>query len=42
MKTNAEVEPIKSIKDVNKIKQYLYGKDNKRDYCIYVMRINVL
>ncbi len=41
MKTNTEVEPIKSIKDINKIKQYLYGKDNKRDYCIFVMGINV-
>ncbi len=36
-----EVEPIKSTKDINKIKQYLYGKQNKRDYCIFVVGINV-
>lgn len=36
-----EVEPIKSIKDINKIKQYLLGKKNKRDYCIFVVGINV-
>ena len=36
-----EVEPIKNIKDINKIKQYLLGKKNKRDYCIFVVGINV-
>ena len=36
-----EVEPIKNTRDINKIKQYLYGKENKRDYCIFVMGINV-
>ena len=36
-----EVEPIRNIKDINKIKQYLYGKENKRDYCIFVVGINV-
>lgn len=36
-----EVEPIKNTRDINKIKQYLYGKDNKRDYCIFVVGINV-
>lgn len=36
-----EVEPIKNIKDINKIKQYLLGKSNKRDYCIFVVGINV-
>ena len=36
-----EVEPIKNIKDINKIRQYLYGKENKRDYCIFVVGINV-
>ncbi len=41
MKTNTEVEPIKTTKDINKVKQYLYGKDNKRDYCIFVVGINV-
>lgn len=36
-----EVEPIKSIKDIQKIKQYLLGKDNKRDYVLFVVGINV-
>ena len=27
-----EVEPIRNVKDINKIKQYLLGKKNKRDY----------
>ena len=36
-----EVEPIKDTRDINKIKQYLYGKENKRDYCIFVVGINV-
>lgn len=36
-----EVEPIRNVKDINKIKQYLYGKQNKRDYCIFVVGINV-
>ena len=36
-----EVEPIRNTRDINKIKQYLYGKENKRDYCIFVMGINV-
>lgn len=36
-----EVEPIKSTKDINKMKQFLYGKENKRDYCIFVVGINV-
>ena len=36
-----EVEPIRKIKDINKIKQYLLGKNNKRDYCIFVVGINV-
>lgn len=36
-----EVEPIKSIKDIQKIKQYLQGKENKRDYMIFVVGINV-
>ena len=41
MTLQKEVEPIKSTKDINKIKQYLYGKQNKRDYCIFVVGINV-
>ena len=36
-----EVEPIRSVKDINKIKQYLLGKKNKRDYCIFVVGINL-
>ena len=36
-----EAEPIKNTRDINKIKQYLYGKENKRDYCIFVVGINV-
>ena len=36
-----EVEPIKNTRDINKIKQYSYGKENKRDYCIFVVGINV-
>lgn len=36
-----EVEPFKNIKDINKIKQYLKGKDSLRDYAIFVVGINV-
>lgn len=36
-----EVEPFKNIKDIDKIKQYLRGKDNLRDYTIFVVGINV-
>lgn len=36
-----EVEPIKSIKDIAKVKQYLLGKDNKRDYMLFTVGINV-
>jgi integrase len=36
-----EVEPIKNLKDVAKIKQYLLGKANKRDYMLFVLGINV-
>ena len=36
-----EVEPLKNTRDINKVKQYLYGKENKRDYCIFVVGINV-
>jgi integrase len=35
-----EVEPIKNIKDIAKIKQYLLGKSNKRDYMLFVLGIN--
>ncbi len=41
MTLSKEVEPLKNTKDINKIKQYLYGKENKRDYCIFVVGINV-
>lgn len=36
-----EVEPIKNIKDIAKIKQYLLGKSNKRDYMLFTVGINV-
>lgn len=36
-----EVEPIKNTKDIMKVKQYLLGKSNKRDYMLFVVGINV-
>ncbi|WP_298839745.1 tyrosine-type recombinase/integrase [uncultured Clostridium sp.] len=36
-----EVEPLKRIKDIAKIKQFLLGKENKRDYMLLVVGINV-
>ena len=36
-----EVDPIKNIKDIAKVKQYLLGKENKRDYMLFVVGINV-
>ncbi|MDR3602104.1 MAG: tyrosine-type recombinase/integrase [Desulfosporosinus sp.] len=36
-----EVEPIKNLKDIAKIKQFLLGKENKRDYMLFVLGINV-
>ncbi|MDY0236313.1 MAG: tyrosine-type recombinase/integrase [Gudongella sp.] len=36
-----EVEPFKNIKDIQKIKQYLRGKENRRDYTIFVVGINI-
>jgi integrase len=36
-----EVEPIKSVKDISKIKQFLIGKENRRDYVLFVVGINV-
>lgn len=36
-----EVEPFKNIKDIQNIKQYLKGMDNRRDYTIFVVGINV-
>ncbi len=35
------VSPIKSMKDIKKIKQYLIGKANKRDYMLFVVGINI-
>ena len=35
------VEPIKNVKDIKKIKQFLLGKTNKRDYMLFVVGINV-
>ncbi len=35
-----EVEAIKSVKDIRRIKQYLLGKRNKRDYLMFVLGIN--
>jgi len=41
IKKAEEVEPIKSLKDIQRIKQYLLGKENKRDYLMVVLGINV-
>lgn len=41
MSLQHEIEPIRKVKDINKIKQYLLGKKNKRDYCIFVVGINI-
>lgn len=35
-----EVIPFKNKKDIEKIKQYLLGKKNKRDYALFVLGIN--
>ena len=35
------VDPLKNKKDIQKIKKYLKGKDNKRDYMLFVVGINV-
>lgn len=36
-----EVEPLKNVKDIAKVKQFLLGKTNKRDYMLFVVGINV-
>jgi integrase len=36
-----EVEPIKRVKDIEKIEQYLKGKEKRRDYMLFVVGINV-
>ena len=35
------VEPLKNVKDIKKVKQYLIGKVSKRDYMLFVVGINV-
>lgn len=35
-----EVEPIKQTKDIKRVKQFLLGKQSKRDYLMFVMGIN--
>ena len=47
LKTNGvkkaeQVEPIKNSKDIKKIRQYLMGKPNKRDYCLWCCGTNFL
>lgn len=41
IKKASEVEPIKKMKDIKKIKQFLLGKENKRDYMLFVVGINI-
>lgn len=35
------VSPLKNPKDIQKIKQFLMGKPSKRDYCLFVVGINI-
>ncbi len=35
-----EVEAIKNVRDISKIKQFLLGKESKRDYLLFVLGIN--
>ena len=37
-----EVDPVKNSKDIQRIRQYLKGKENKRDYCLWVVGTNFL
>lgn len=37
-----EVDPVKNPKDIQRIRQYLKGKENKRDYCLWVVGTNFL
>ena len=32
-----EVEPIKRVRDIDRIEQYLKGKKNRRDYMLFVV-----
>ena len=36
-----EVIPFKSKKDIEKVKQYLMGKQDKRDFALFVVGINI-
>jgi len=36
-----EVEAIKNVRDISKIKQFLLGKKSKRDYLLFVLGINI-
>ncbi len=40
-KLPGEVEAIKNLRDINKVKQFLFGKKSKRDYLFFVLGINV-
>lgn len=42
VKKAEQVEPVKSSKDIKKIRQYLIGKQNKRDYCLWCCGTNFL
>lgn len=36
-----EVEPIKNIKDIMKVKQYLIGTENKLDYMLFTVGVSM-
>ena len=36
-----EVSAFKNKKEIEKIKQFLLGKKNKRDYALFVLGINI-
>lgn len=42
VKKAEQVEPVKNSKDIKKIRQYLMGKSNKRDYCLWCCGTNFL
>lgn len=39
--TSFRVDPIKSLKDVKRVEQYFLGQKSKRNYCLFVVGINV-
>lgn len=41
IKKAQEVEPLKNVKDINKVKTFLKGKKNPRDYMLFTVGINV-